>query len=48
MSAYWILFTSPVGLAVGPWSLKGGLCTKLNVCPFDYTAVVEGRKDCRP
>ena len=45
MFVYHIFITSPLFLAIGPQSLKGGLFKKkLNVCPFDYMAVVVSGK----
>ena len=37
---YQIIMTSPSEMAVGPWSLYGGLLKR----PFDYTAIAGSGK----
>ena len=45
MFVYHIFMTSPLWLAVGPWTYKEDyLQFFLNVCPFDYTAVAVNGK----
>ena len=41
---YHIFMTSPLWLAVGPVSIRRITYKFLNVCPFDYTAVVYSGK----
>ena len=49
MFVFNIFMTYPLWLAFGPQSLQGGLFTHfLNVCPFDYIAVVVNGKNERP